>query len=62
MNTAQFSIEIGSGEAVIVYRLGFSDKGGELSGFMMQGKNGDDIIAMKGLDESLQKASWSKKE
>ena len=63
MNTDRFSVQVDGGQEVKVYRLGFSDNGhGLLSGYMMQGDNGDDIIGTKGLDESFLKASWSKKE
>jgi hypothetical protein len=42
MNTDKTKLDVAGG-AVESFRLGFSDKNGELNGFMMQGAEGDDI-------------------
>jgi len=43
MNTTKTSLVAG-GKQLVSYRIWFQDKDGELSGGMMPGDNGDDII------------------
>lgn len=51
MNTDKTPVNIQGGGIILSFRLGFMDKRDELTGFMMQGEDGNDIVTTENYSE-----------